>query len=165
MNNTISINISIDDILKRIYATSALRYFKDSQSAQPTASLLTQDQRPALRLQVIDSFAHTILHLLPHIESTNLKELSLQNTYNTTETESDIITVNFRIPDGFDNSAAHILLDSLEHAISMDALSLCYVDTNEALSQRHAALALESVNCISRLFAGNCDVSISPSWL
>lgn len=165
MNDTISINISIDNILKRIYATSALRYFKDSESSQPTAPLLTQDQRPALRLQVIDSFAHTILRLLPYIESTNLKEISLQNVNNTTDTETDIISVNFIIPAGFEKSAPGFLLDSLEHAISMDALSLCYADTNETLSQRHATLAQESIDCISRLFAGYCDVSIIPSWL
>ena len=165
MTSSISLNLSTTAIIQEIYAASALRCLQNINNGK-RPPLLTRDQEPALRLLVKDSFAHTILRLLPHIVSCNLNNEDSDGTHITT-TEDVILSAEIYIPTGFPTSATGTLRHAVEHAIAMDAMHLCYMGHNDSLSQRHATLADEAIKNIERLLSTTSaeNAKIAINWL
>lgn len=68
----ITITISVDDTLRRIYALSALRTYMNSRERE--VPMLTPDNRLALAGLVGDAFSQLALELMPHVVACHLPE-------------------------------------------------------------------------------------------
>ena len=108
MSQTISLNLSTNAMMQEIYATSALRCLNTGAKSRP--AILTSDQRSALALLIKDAFAFVILKVIPYVEHCNL----LETTEQLKPEEDEILSVDFRMPQGVSSSVVTAMRVALQ---------------------------------------------------
>lgn len=110
------ISISISRIVESVLAVSALR--ATTHSSRKTA-VLNSENNAALRRAACDVAARSLLHMLPAIKSTNIRNIDPE--------EDDIITVELRT-DGIENGC---IQRAFEAAVSAGVLASAYAAADD----------------------------------
>lgn len=160
MVRNITISLSINAMLERIYATSALDYFmnKSTGESQDPFTVLSHDQRDALRLQLKDSFAHILLQLLPHIASSNVKDLP--------NDDIELLILELQVPASVAESNTIALRQTIENCITLDTLAMCQSCKNQELASHYQQKYQQAIKLVKTLLTPLAnDLHITPHWL
>lgn len=163
------LSLSTQAVMQEIYAASALRCVLNG-SDDRRSPLLTRDRGAALRMLVKDAFARVVMQLAQYVEASNLNGETATEAVQESADADDadvLLQMTLRVPSGGDGRLAGVLRHSVEHAVAMYAMHLCYMGHNTGLSEHHERLAVSSVNEIlgilkCRVFTGG---RLRPHWL
>lgn len=160
MVRNITISLSINAMLERIYATSALDYIMNKRNSEnrDSITILTHDQREALRLQLKDSFAHILLQLLPHIASSNVNDLS--------NDDIELFIVELQVPTSVAESNTIALRQTIENCITLDTLAMCQSCKNQELASQYRQKYQQAIKLVKSLLTPfSNDLHITQHWL
>lgn len=135
-----TISISIDQTLRRIYAMSALRAYSLSNKVE--LPILTSDFRGSLAELVADAFADLTLRLARYVTEFDLPD---------NPAVDDILSVTFR--PGATPNLASALSSAIAGYIAYGVLSAIYSESDAPFSAEQARAADASMNTISQLLA------------
>jgi len=157
MSTIISINLSVKSITDEIYAASAIRTLMSDEERQPP--MLTRHNEPALMKVIADAYLHTLLALLHHtadIDADNLDQLSVDSS----------VSVELHAASGLSTNTIPAIERTLEHAVAMMSMSLCYVGIDADVAQRYATLHRSSIDtAVALLRNQRTHPLIPPRWL
>ncbi len=116
-------NLSVNSILKKIYAASAMRSFMSQGDKQQILPILTPDNSLALRSLIDDAVSYTVISLAPRITAVKRSD------------DNDIITLSIGVPIGLDR------LDAFETAVADQTLSLIFSGIDQQFSRSRSDTA------------------------
>lgn len=153
-----TISLSTDEILREVYALSAMRAYLDSP--RRVIPLLTPDNRKALRLLAGDAFAWVVASTVADVVTCDLPAETVVN-----DVADDIMTVVYRLGDSADGSLPSVLRRAIEVAIAMKILATVFVDDDPALANQYsnrADMSLENIRQILRSSATPAALRLTP---
>ncbi|MBO5780072.1 MAG: hypothetical protein J6R27_03080 [Muribaculaceae bacterium] len=131
--------LSIDRILDKIYAQSALRTYMNQNARK--IPMLTPDNRQVLAQLVVGTFADIILQLMPFVADLDLAEV-----------DPDLLEVEFRSE--FEIISSTTLRKALETTIADNALAIVLTDDDTTIAReiaRRAETNLENLRVLLAL--------------
>lgn len=131
--------LSIDRILDKIYAQSALRTYMNQNARK--IPMLTPDNRQVLAQLVVGTFADIILQLMPFVADLDLAEV-----------DPDLLEVEFRSE--FEIISSTTLRKALETTIADNALAIVLTDDDTTIASeiaRRAETNLENLRVLLAL--------------
>jgi hypothetical protein len=140
---TVNFNFSIDEILKQIYALTAMHAL--TAEAEPVA-MLTDDNRDALRMVIVDNFGFMALQLGSIVADCELPDDEPE--YGQIE---PIMSLTLRLPDRFKDGNTSPLLRAMESALAYSTLRDVYLDSDSRLSNLYANRAAMSVDNVKAM--------------
>lgn len=140
--------LSIDRILDKIYAQSALRTYMNQNARK--IPMLTPDNRQVLAQLVVGTFADIILQLMPFVADLDLAEV-----------DPDLLEVEFRSE--FEIISSTTLRKALETTIADNALAIVLTDDDTTIAREIARRAETNLENLRFLLALPPEVlHISP---
>lgn len=131
-------SLSIDSMLRVIYARSAMAYAGSRADRRP--EVLRREHEAALRELLRASFAGVCLRLLRHIRSVNFDDVDIAR--------DSFLVVEFDLPPGVDGAA---ICTAMETAVAMKALAGVMTDAGASEAAREAEEALSTVTAYASL--------------
>lgn len=131
-------SLSIDSMLRVIYARSAMAYAGSRADKRP--EVLRREHEGALRELIRAAFAGLCLRLLRHIRRTNLDEADVSR--------DAFLVVEFDLPPGVDGASVR---SAMETAIAMRVLAGVMADAAASEARREADEALATVTAYAAL--------------
>lgn len=157
MSIVISLKLSVESVATEIYAASALRAILGSVNKDNLLLVLTRNHRKALNRVIADAYTRTALSMLHSV-------VSLDDEHLDSLDDDTILTLEVRAADGF--ASGLVLCRTVEHAIAMQALHLCYAGSDTLLADRYATLHSEAVEAsLALLRSGGSLPRITPRWV
>lgn len=157
MSTIISITMSVKSITDEIYAASALRTLMSDRDNQPP--MLTRHNEPALMKIIGDAYNYTVLALLHHaadITADNLDSLTTDSS----------LSIDLHAATGIADHTIPAITRTIEHAVAMMAMSICYSGIAHDTSQQYDTLHHRSIDtAIALLSNRRTHPLIPPRWL
>ncbi len=150
----LKVNLSVAEILKRVYANSAWRAM-DLNNKIDYPEVITSDRKPILNIMVKDALTHCIARLASFITG-----------YNITMIDNDFISIDMIVPRGLTTAKCRIVADSFEQAVALIVLGKCY-DTSHyspTISEEYAQDAAEKIRYLKVMLNTSCTPS-TAGWL